>query len=281
MSTLKATAARDKARVRKATRNPWLEQATRLGYVVRGLLYGSIGVLALTGLVGAGGPYTDQQGGLRLLAGGALGRAILVVLLLGLVAYSLWGFIRALLDPLHRGDKPPAIAERLGFAWSGLCYAALFWFGLQLLFGAGGATGDSNQKAAQWLLQHPGGGLVATVAGVIGVVAGLVQFYQAYTADFQKYLRRGQMSRAQRLGTQWLGRFGMFSRGVIFTMSGCFMVVAAVAGDASQAHGTGGSLARLAGEPVGRVLLPAVAVGLVALGLHSVASARWGRLERC
>ena len=96
-----------------------MERATRAGYIARGLLYGSMGVLALVALATQSGTYADQQGDLRLLAGGPIGKVLLVVLLMGLAAYSLWGFIRAVFDPLRRGDDAIGLAERAGFAWSG------------------------------------------------------------------------------------------------------------------------------------------------------------------
>jgi hypothetical protein len=88
------------------------------------------------------------------------------------------------------------------------------------------------------------------------------------------------MKRNERVGTDWLGRFGIFSRGVIFVLVGWFMLLAAFSGDPMKAHGIGGTLAQLASGPAGHLLLPAVGLGLVALGLHSFASARWARLEK-
>src|SRR5207302_2672033 len=50
MSTLRSTAMRGASRAARATRNTWIERATRAGYIARGLLYGSMGTLALVAL---------------------------------------------------------------------------------------------------------------------------------------------------------------------------------------------------------------------------------------
>jgi len=48
--------------------------------------------------------------------------------------------------------------------------------------------------------------------------------------------------------------------------------------DPSRVHGYGGAFVFLLVQPFGRVLLAAVALGFIALGLHSFACARWIRL---
>jgi hypothetical protein len=75
-----------------------------------------------------------------------------------------------------------------------------------------------------------------------------------------------------------LGRFGMFARGVIFVVIGWFVVQAGIHNDPAQAQGFGGAFAFLLAQPFGRVLLGVIALGFVALGLHSFACARWIRL---
>ena len=44
------------------TTSPLIEDLMRLGYVVRGLVYGVIGVLALQVTLGRGGALSDTQG---------------------------------------------------------------------------------------------------------------------------------------------------------------------------------------------------------------------------
>jgi len=87
--------------VRQAAANPALELLERLGYVVRGTLYAVMGFLALKiALSSPGGKATDLSGSLVWLIGNPLGNFVLVVTIIGLVAYALWGFVRAIYDPL-------------------------------------------------------------------------------------------------------------------------------------------------------------------------------------
>jgi len=56
------------------------------------------------------------------------------------------------------------------------------------------------------------------VAGAIAVAGGLAQFVDAYRAGFRRDLARHEMSEAERTAADLLGRFGMLSRGVTFSV---------------------------------------------------------------
>lgn len=264
---------------KKVVTNPWAERAARLGYVVRGCIYGTMGVLALGLAIGRGSDTTDQRGALALLGENPVTKIFLLVVITSLLAYSGWGFIRAIYDPLHRGDDPAGIASRIGFAWSGLNYGVLAVFGAGLLLGASKAhSGDSVQQIVAWALHLPAGGFIVIAAGVTGIIGGLNQFVDAYKAGFRKDLKRNTMTWWQRLTVDSFGRFGMVARGVIFTMVGIFILEAGLHHDARDAHSFGPAFEAVAREPLGHALLAIVALGFVALGLHSWANARWVRM---
>jgi hypothetical protein len=264
---------------RQVAANPWLERLQRLGYVVRGVLYGMMGLLALGVALGIGGAATDQKGGLTVLVSNPFGKPILILVIVGLAAYSIWGFVRAIFDPLHRGKDAGGLIERLGYAWSGLAYAALTLFALQFLAGGQtGAQGDTTPTMVASLLAKPAGGFLTVVAGLVAIAAGLGQFVQAWRADFLKDLKLGEMSGDERKLAERLGRAGMVARGVTFSLVGWFLVDAGLNNDANRAHGFGGAFVFLLTQPFGRLLVGAVALGFVALGLHSFMAARWMRL---
>ena len=265
--------------VKRAAANPVVELLERLGYVARGALYAVMGLLALGIAVGVGGGQTtDLSGSLVFLIGNPLGKVVLIAFAIGLAAYSLWGFIRAIFDPLHRGSDASGYLARLGFVTSALSYGAIVIFALQILGGSSAASGDSTQKTIASILTHPAGGWVTAIIGVAAILVGLGQFLEAYRATFAKDLKGAEMSASERDVVVKLGRFGMFARGVIFLVIGWFLVQAGLHHDASQVQGFGGAFQFLLGQPFGRVLLGIVALGFVALGLHSFACARWIRL---
>lgn len=249
-SPIKPAARAVKREGKKVVTNPWAERTARLGYVARGFIYGTMGVLALGLAIGRGSDTTDQRGALALLGANPVAKVFLVVVITSLLAYSGWGFIRAIYDPLHRGDDPAGIASRIGFAWSGLNYGALAIFGAGLLLGASnGHGGNSVQQIVAWALQLPAGGFIVIAAGVIGVIGGLNQFVDAYKAGLRKDLKRNTMTWWQRITVDKLRAVRDGGRGVIFTVVGVFILEAGL-------HHTA-----------------IVALGFVALGLHSWANA--------
>src|SRR5690349_9277071 len=167
--------------------NPWIERLARLGYAVRGLLYGVVGLLALTLALGHGGATTDKNGALATIAGQPFGKFLLVLIVIGLIGYSLWGFIRAIIDPLGRGTDPKGIAQRIGYVISGLSYGALILPTVGLITGSGngGGGGSGPQDWTAKLMEQPFGPWLVGLIGLIGIAGGLGQIAQGVTTDFK------------------------------------------------------------------------------------------------
>lgn len=274
-----ASAARHPGFFQGLPRQPWFELAVRIGYVVRGLLYGLMGLFALGFALGYPIDPADQRGVMYAFVHQRWGFVLLLMAIVTLAAYSVWGFVRAIYDPFKRGDDTPGVAARIGFAWSGLNYAGL------VIFATGFLLGLSRSNDRNWIpdminaiLSRPFGGVVISVAGAIGVIAGLAQFVDAYKATFRKDLKRNQMNEPERVTADVLGRIGMLARGVIFTMLGNFILQAGLHHDPSRSGGIGVAFADIAEQPLGHILLATVAGGFIALGLHSCANARWIRM---
>ena len=265
--------------IKRAATNPLLELLERLGYVARGALYAVMGLLLLgVALRVGGGQTTDLSGSLVFLIGNPFGRLVLIIFSIGLAAYSLWGFVRAIYDPLHRGSDASGYMARLGFVTSALSYAAIVIFALQILAGSGGASGDSTQRTIASVLAHPAGGFLTILIGLVAAGMGVGQFMEAYRATFKKDLEGTEMTASERDVAVGLGRFGMLARGVTFLVIGWFLIQAGIHHDAAQAQGFGGAFLFLLSQPYGRWLVGIIALGFVALGLHSFACARWIRL---
>lgn len=280
-----AEAGREARRANRGLRhvvlNEWVTSAARLGYIVRGGLYAVMGGLALALALGFRVSTSDQRGVISLLGTSPLALVVVGLAVVALAAYASWGFARALYDPLGRGHDAAGIAARLGFAWSGLNYAALCVFGTAFLTGQ---SRHADDRSIPHLIDHvlslPAGRVAVIVAGVIGLVGGLGQFVDAYRAGFKGDVKRGRMTRAERAAADTLGRAGMVARGVIFTLLAWFILAAGLANDSARAEGMGATFRSVEAAPLGRTLLAAIALGFIALGFHSVMNAVWVRTPR-
>jgi hypothetical protein len=279
MTDAKAAQEDFKRTARKAAANPWVERLTRFGYVVRGVIYIIPGILALQLAMGQGGQAVNQTGAIEVLGAGPFGKLLLALVALGLIGYSLWGFIRAIFDPFHDGDDAEGIAARLGYVVSAIGYAVLLVATVQYIQGAA-VSGNNPQDWTAQLLSKPFGRVIVGIFGLGWMFGGgLRQTYQGYKADFKRNLQSSKMTSEQKRLAVLAGRVGMIARGVAFFFIGLFLVQAAVFVNPGRAKGLDGVLLDLAQRPYGQLLLALVALGLIAFGLYSILSGMWIRIR--
>ena len=254
---------------------PWLERFARLGFLAKGAVYLTVGVLAAQAAFGSGGRTTDTQGAVQTISRQPFGQVLLVVLSLGLISYALWRFMQAALNPADR-EGAKGVVARGAFIASGVIHVALAVTAVGLLLGSGGGGGGSTeQDITAQLLAVPFGRFLVGLVGLVVVGASIFQFVKAYRADFRDALKLGEMSAAEARWATRAGRMGYAARGVVFALIGVFFFQAAFQADASEARGLGGTLGTLEQQPYGPYLLGVVAVGLVLYGVYMGVEARY------
>lgn len=265
----------------KAAANPALEWAARAGWIVKGLLYLTMGALAMGLAVGVSGA-TDQRGILRLITkdGGPWGHILLIAIAFALGAHAVWNFFNAVLDPLRERDESKTWGRRLAFAGRGVAYSMLLFFCVQLVSGRPGSDSDTIvPKAAASALDHPFGPALTVLGGLVAAGVGVALLVQAARgSSAKKDLRQEEMSEKERKTASTLGRLGSAAYGLVSIVIGWFVVQAALFHDPKQAKGIVGAFGALAQQPAGRVLLGLIALCFIGLGLYSLAAARWMRL---
>ena len=264
---------------KQAVTNPWFERLERFGFIVRGLLYIIIGVLALQLAIGAGGATATPTSAIALIGRQPAGKALLVLIIAGLAGYSLWGFVRAILDPLGRGTKPKGLLDRAGFLFSGISYGLLIIPAVLALMdkpstSSAGGTGPVPAS----LMSGPLGKVLVVVFGLAWIGMGAGQLVTAYVAHFTRDLKTGTMSAQEIKTATWVGRLGFAARGIVFALIGVIILQTAFAVGAKQAQGFDGALAALAHAPYGEILLGAVAIGLILFGAYSAMCAKWNKI---
>jgi hypothetical protein len=259
--------------------SPALVMLGRAGYAAKGVVYLVIGALAARAAMGNGGGTTDSRGALGVIGDGPFGSAALLLIGIGLLGYMVWRLIAAVTDAEGKGDEPTKVMVRIAQAGRGLVYGALGLSAIRLM-----ATGDNRESTAtqDWtarLLELPfGRAIVAAVgAGVLGYAA--YQIYRAFSDKVKKHLDLAEAGPTQATWIVRLGRFGIAARAVVFAMIGVFVVRAAMQADSGEAGGIGDSLRALAGADYGRIVLGAVAFGLVAYGIYQIATARYRHMR--
>jgi hypothetical protein len=262
----------------RAARSDTVEALARAGYAVKGVLYGLVGLLALQTALGVGGQTTGTRGAIRAVAGTAFGSVLLWIVAAGLIGYALWRLVQATLDPEGKGNDAEGVVKRLGYAGSGVIYAGLAVFALELLLGGGGSGGGGADSWTAMLMRQPFGPWLVGLAGLVGLGIGGYQLYKAWAATFKDKLRLGTLDARARRWIIGISRFGIGARGVVFALGGVFLITAAVQSDPDEARGLDGVLQSVQAQPFGPYLLGLVALGLVAYGAYGLIMARYRSL---
>lgn len=270
-----------KRTARNAASNRWITLFARLGYAAKGIVYLIIGGLAVLLAFGQGGKATDQHGALQAIYEQPFGKTLLIVVAIGLLGFALWCFLQAVFDAEGKGSKAKGIIARIGYTGTGIAYTALAFGAFQVATASGsGGKGStaSTQDATALLLKQPLGVALVVIVGLVVIGIAFYLFYKAYTAHFQRQLNLVSLSTQLRKGMVFLGRLGYAALGVVFSVIGFFLIVAALRHNPQQAEGLDSALRTLLHQPYGSVLLAIVAFGLFAYGIYSFVEAYYRRV---
>jgi hypothetical protein len=259
--------------------SPWIERLARVGYLAYGLVYVLVGGLALRTAFGGGDQATGQKGALRSILLAPLGRGLLFMVALGLLAYAAWRLFQGVMDPEDEGREAKGIVQCFDHLINGLFHAALALSAGQLAPGSGGRSGGSPDDWTATPRFLPFGRWLVVAVGAAIFGAGLYRFYKVYKTDFRDELKTGDMSFREKRWTAHAGRLSYAARGVVFEMIGVFLVQAALQADPDEHRGLGSALETLACQPLGLYILCVVAAGLVAYGAFMFVMARYRRIE--
>lgn len=283
--TAAKTAAHDAQRTaRNTATSQWSTRLARCGYATKGVVYLLIGGLAAKAAAGAGGgKTTDNSGAIETLYQQPFGRFLVGIIAIGLFAYALWLFVSALLDPERKGTDAKGLGARGVFAIVGFSYVTLGILALRLVLHRSSGGKSSDTKTQDWtarLLKHPGGVALIVLAGLIVLSVAGFFFYQAVTAHFREKLNLAGARGGVRRWVVPLGRGGYAALGIVNTIIGLFLIIAAFRHNAGEAKGVGGALAEITHRPYGALLLGIVALGFVAYGAYTLVEARYRQLVR-
>jgi Domain of Unknown Function (DUF1206) len=254
--------------------NPWIGWVARAGYVSKGVVYATIGVLAMQEALGVGGRAPGLKGAMYSIESQPFGRIMLALLAFGLVGYALWKLTQGIMDPDDKGSGAHGILRRVGYVGSGGVHGALAFMAAQAITGADDSSEDL-MAASVMVYQPPFGQLVVGLASLIVIGVGIYQLYAAYGAKFRGELKRGEMSDANESLVTLAGRIGTAARALAIGIAGVFVLLAVYHSDPSETVGLGGALETLQDQPLGSYMLGAVGVGLLIYGAFMLLVARY------
>lgn len=259
-------------------RPAWVVRFARIGLIAKGIVYCLVGALAFMAAFEMGG-RTEQGAGktgvFQFIMEQPYGKILLALVVTGMLCYTLWRFIQAILDTDEKGTDAKGIGRRIGYAFSGAVYGALAFTAGQLLMGNGSGSGtDQRQTLARELLAQPFGQwlLGAVALGTMGM--GIYQFYRAYTGKYMSKVQSGRLNADVRKTLVRAGLLGYIARGFVWLIIGWMLLRAAIKSNFREAGSSSRAFMFLEETSYGSFLLGALALGLICYGVFMFVRAK-------
>jgi hypothetical protein len=219
---------------------------------------------------------TDSSGALALVSESPVGGALLWAIAVGMAGLCVWQAAEVLRHHRHLpppGHRRSALMQLVKTVGTACLYGYLAYSAIRTALGHG--TGSGHEKrTVSGVLSVPGGQvLVLAVAVAVGVI-GAYLAQKGVRAQFVGEIELDQFSPALRTIVLRLSQVGFLLKGVALVLVGVVVGWAALTSHPDRGTGLDGALRTIAGEPFGRWLLTAIAVGLAAFAVYCVARAR-------
>jgi hypothetical protein len=254
------------------TRDDLSKTLSRVGFIGYGLLHLALAWVAAQIAFGDGGEEGDQSGAFKQLVEQPFGQVLLWFVVVCLVALAVWQVILAIWGHTDVRGKE-RIFERVSSAARVVVYGALAWTAGKVVTGRPSSSADQQQQATAGVMAHTAGEWLVGLAGLVVLGFGIGMIWYGLKRKFAKKLSIGA-ARGRETAMR-AGQIGYAAKGVAFGIVGVLLVQAAVTNDPGKSRGLDAALRTLAGQPFGKFLLLAVALGVAAFGVYCFFQARY------
>ncbi|SFL34299.1 DUF1206 domain-containing protein [Geodermatophilus ruber] len=265
---------------RRAGSSGALENLARVGLIAYGVVHLLIAWLALQLAWGGNtGAPADQSGAMATLAEQPVGKPLLWVIAVGMIALAAWQLTEALLwrRGLSLGGEARTRAlKKIGKSVAKTAvYLALAVLAIRFATGGGQSSSGQQQQETSGVFSWPGGRWLVGIAGLVVIGVGVYLVYKGLSKRFLKEIDLAQAPPKATALVEKLGMAGYPAKGVALGLVGGLLVYAAVTFDPAKATGLDGALRTVLAAPFGQLLLTLIAVGIAAFGAFCFIRARY------
>lgn len=257
--------------MQRSKRHTVLKMLTTVGCFSTGIIYLSVGVIALLSFFKLKEGGADESSFFALLNKYTVGRILNWLIILGAVCFIIWRFYEAIKDPNGIGKDVKGILLRTGAGMSSGADAFIVLSVLQALFAEQKipVTGEPVQQRqfGKHLLESEAGRTVMIVAGVIILIIAVMLMLYGLTKRFTESIRSHDFTKKEKYIIHGLAYAGYFSRGVILAITGYFFIKAAIKNNSRYIVNTDKAFDFI-GDHVGHVWFIVVAIGTIAYGSY-------------
>lgn len=247
-----------------------MHKLAKAGAIAIGIVYVLVGVVALLSLVKLRNGGADESNILNLFATIPLGKVILALIFLGLLAYIAWVFYSAVKDPYGYGSNLWGLCKRAGTGAAALAYAMIAYSAVMAFLDLATETHGqpTDERKLVWdVFQWQGGGLLVALFGGIVAITGIAQFVYVAKKAYREKLNWKAISKTKKRIIAALAWAGHFARGVILLIIGYFLLKAAWQKNAGAVVNTDKAFDFL-GDHVNHFSFILVAAGTICYGFY-------------
>lgn len=240
------------------------------GCISTGLIYASIGVIAILSFLRIKEGGADESSLLIFLDDFLVGQIFIWIILLGTLSYIIWRIYEAYTDPYNYGSHWKGLARRAGIGLSSIADVLIAYSAVMVLLGAGTAREDGRPEEEREMvgsmLTEDWGEWLIISAGVIILGTALVQLYYGVTRGYRERLDIPNLSKEYKKLVHMMAWLGYGARGIIIGIIGFFYLKAGIAEDPDFVVNTDKAFNYI-GQNIGNLFFVLIAIGTFCYGL--------------
>jgi hypothetical protein len=257
-----------------------LENLARVGLLAYGVVHLLVAWIAVQlAWFGGGGKSADQSGAMSTLADSPVGKPLLWVIAVGLIALAAWQAAEVLRWRRQWTASGKARVKALRKSGKALVktvvYVVLAVLAIKFAVGSGQSSSQQQQKTTAGVFAWPAGRWLVGAVGLVLVGVGVYHVYKGLSERFLKEIDTSDASPSALRLVKRLGQVGFPGKGVALAGVGVLLLWAAITFDPSKARGLDGAMHEILNLPFGQILLTLVALGIAAFGAYLFVRARY------
>ena len=248
------------------------------GHFAKGVIYGLLGFFAFASLWDITSGSVGKKGVIQSILEQPFGQAILVILVIGLLAYTFWRWVDAYETNQEEDDVKKEWVLPIAYVFSGVTYLSLAVYAIHLIAqGSQSSNGNGKQDLVATILQQSWGQIVIILLGVIIAGVAIYQLLKSNGGKFMEHINFGDATAKERKTFRWMGKTGLIARAIVFFIIAYLLILAGIQSDPSEVVGTGGALQFMRSLSYGWILMSITGLGLLFYGVFMVVKSRYGR----
>lgn len=254
-------------------KNPVIHYLPVFGCFSTGVIYASIGLIAILSFLKIKNGGADESSFLAFLSEYLWGKILVAFILFGTVSYIIWRFYEAYADPYAYGKETSGMLKRAGIALSTVADVLIVYAAIRYLAGKGIREEQQlaeQQQLVQDILNESWGAAAVICIGIIVALTAVVQFIYGITRGYKERLEVEEFKSFTKKLVHFTGIAGYFSRGVILAIIAYSYIKAGIINQSQMVVNTDKAFDFI-GDNIGHLYFILIALGTICYGIFMFA----------